>query len=194
MEYVDVLRMVDRLIITTFGGISIVLGYYLFKCGILNISDAEWDGLGIKLKLTKASPGIFFCLFGMIILITSLQEKVSLSISNNIEPDIASSEQVGISMERKFLGVLNDTNWDVAITSLNSTVTLFEEYALDSEVKKLKEVRANVLYGAFGEDDYNFYIKYLSSDMIELDGRARARWFTLNRRAMNQATKKESVQ
>lgn len=191
MEYVEILRMFERLIITSFGGIAIFLGYRLFKSGILNIADAQWDGLGIKLKITKASPGIFFCAFGAFILVSSLQEKVLLSKSNPNNTVSENSISKVISVKRKFLGVLNDNNWDIIISSINSTISVFEEYEIIGEIEKLESVKTDILYNAFGEDDFNFYKKHISTNLAELDGAARARWFTLNRRAMKKIAIKE---
>jgi len=101
MEYVEMLRMLERIIITSFGGMGLFLGYRLFKSGILNVADAEWGGLGVKLKITKASPGIFFCAFGAFILVSSLQEKVMLS-KNNTNSGIEDSISRVSRVERKF--------------------------------------------------------------------------------------------
>ncbi len=191
MEYVNILRMFERIIITLFGGLAIFLGYRLFKSGILNISDAEWEGLGIKLKITKASPGIFFCAFGALILITSLQEKVL--VSKSITDKIGNEDSISkaISVDRKFLGVIKDTNWDIAISSINSTISVFEENEMIGEIERLEVVKSNVLYYAFGEDNFNFYKKYNLANLSKLDGETRARWFALNRRAMRQIAEKE---
>ncbi len=189
MSNVEVLRMVERLIITLSGCMGLFLGYRLFKGGILNIADAEWQGLGLKLKLSKASPGIFFCIFGTFILVTSLSHEVQYSQSGGGEEQ--KTEQKGRThafVQKEFIGVLNDESWDEIISSVNSLIDVIEKYGSAEDITELSILKTNILAGAFGEEDFIFYQKYSIDDLATLNGATRARWFTLNRRAQKRTS------
>ena len=72
------LRMVERLIVTCGGIVSIYLGYRLFFiASVRNDSEASFKlGEAIDAGMKRVAPGIFFALFGAWILHTSLTEKV----------------------------------------------------------------------------------------------------------------------
>lgn len=76
-------RAIERLLIVLFGGLSLVLGWYLFKLGILKRQEAELSGGGWKIKLMNVGPGVFFALFGSIVFIVAAVRPVSLEIPGN---------------------------------------------------------------------------------------------------------------
>ncbi len=106
-----VLRMLERLLVVSFGGLSIYLGYKLF----FHLPDsAEQEGKldipGLKIVLTKVGPGIFFLAFGAIILFHNLDSQIkqtSTANSNHTSiqsfagaADIQQSNQAGIAQRR----------------------------------------------------------------------------------------------
>ena len=184
MNSVEVLRMVERLIITLSGCMGLFLGYRLLKGGILNIADAEWQGLGLKLKLSKASPGIFFCMFGTFILVTSLSHEVQYTQSGaEQEPKTEQRSRTQALVKKEFIGLLNDESWDEIISSVNSMIDVIDKYGSAEDITELNMLKTNILAGAFGKEDFIFYQKYSIDDLATIDGATRARWFTLNRRA-----------
>jgi len=79
-EIVSILRMVERLLVVGFAGLSIYLGYRLFfQLPSEQQNEGKFELPGIKIVLTKVGPGIFFSVFGSIILLQSLHEKIELS-------------------------------------------------------------------------------------------------------------------
>lgn len=163
---------------------GLFLGYRLLKGGILNIADAEWQGLGLKLKLSKASPGIFFCMFGTFILVTSLSHEVQYTQSGaEQEPKTEQRSRTQALVKKEFIGLLNDESWDEIISSVNSMIDVIDKYGSAEDITELNMLKTNILAGAFGEEDFIFYQKYSIDDLATIDGATRARWFTLNRRA-----------
>lgn len=74
----------ERLAITALGGLAIWLGYKLFFLILESnsIIEAQASG-GYKLKLSKIGPGIFFCLFGTLLVGFSIFQPPIYSISEN---------------------------------------------------------------------------------------------------------------
>lgn len=72
-------RVVERLLITLFGGISLAFGWNLFRVGVANEQVAELAKADLKVKLQKVGPGVFFALFGTLVLIAGLLNPLRVS-------------------------------------------------------------------------------------------------------------------
>ncbi len=74
----DLIRMIERLLVVIFGGMSIFLGYRLFCLLPFEKSSEGKFRLpgGTAVYLTKVGPGVFFALFGAVILSVSLHETI----------------------------------------------------------------------------------------------------------------------
>lgn len=82
------LRMLERLMVVGFGGMSIYLGYKLFF-HLPNQTDqnGEIELPGIKVVLSRVGPGVFFLVFGAFILITNLHQ--GIETTRQYSPDSA---------------------------------------------------------------------------------------------------------
>jgi hypothetical protein len=59
-------RTIERLLTVGFSGLSIVLGWSLFKARLLKDQTAEFTSKSWTLRLERVGPGIFFALFGVL--------------------------------------------------------------------------------------------------------------------------------
>jgi hypothetical protein len=75
-------RAVERLIADSMFGVSLILGWNLFRVGILHDQTAEASGKGWKIRLQKVGPGVFFALFGAAGLIVALQRPLDIKMSS----------------------------------------------------------------------------------------------------------------
>ena len=57
-------RGLERLIAMAIGALSIALGYHLFRIGVVDGQEGVIEKGGFKLHLVKVGPGVFFSLFG----------------------------------------------------------------------------------------------------------------------------------
>jgi hypothetical protein len=64
----------ERLLADAMFGTSLVLGWNLFRVGIVKDQTAELAGKGWKVRLQRVGPGVFFALFGAAGLIFSIQK------------------------------------------------------------------------------------------------------------------------
>ena len=60
-------RGVERLIAMTIGALSIALGYNLFRIGVIGAQEGVIEKGDFKLHLVKVGPGVFFSLFGAVL-------------------------------------------------------------------------------------------------------------------------------
>ncbi len=81
IEQVILFRGIERLIIILFSGLSLVLGWHLFKIGILSDQKAEIKAGNIWIKFQKVGPGVFFALFGVAVFIHSLSSPFNFEFS-----------------------------------------------------------------------------------------------------------------
>ena len=61
-------RVFERLLVCGSAGMSLVLGWNLFRAGVVLEQSAEFVVKGWKATLKRVGPGIFFALFGACIL------------------------------------------------------------------------------------------------------------------------------
>jgi hypothetical protein len=59
-------RTIERLLTVGFSGLSIVLGWSLFKARLLKDQTAEFTSKSWTIRLERVGPGIFFALFGVL--------------------------------------------------------------------------------------------------------------------------------
>lgn len=77
IEYaVVVMRSIERYLIVLSAIVCIICGTFMLIRGVTGSSDAEWRSSALSLKLFKISPGVFFGLFGAVILVFSIQAQV----------------------------------------------------------------------------------------------------------------------
>lgn len=81
-------RIAERLIITVFSGFAIYAGYQLFKIGVVDPQSGELKGKGFSVKLQRCGPGIFFALFGAIILGMGLANPLTIRPEPSVSPTL----------------------------------------------------------------------------------------------------------
>ncbi|GAA6145965.1 hypothetical protein [Thalassolituus maritimus] len=87
------LRMLERLMVVGFGGMSIYLGYKLFF-HLPNQTDqnGEIELPGIKVVLSRVGPGVFFLVFGAFILITNLHQGIETTRQYSSDSAVTTDE------------------------------------------------------------------------------------------------------
>jgi hypothetical protein len=84
-----VLRMVNLLAISAAGILAIYFGYKLFMAGPNNYatSGGSFKSALFNLTFSKAGPGVFFVLFGALILIFVVTNKLDIDLTNGVAPN-----------------------------------------------------------------------------------------------------------
>lgn len=99
---VDDLRMVERIMIALFGGLSIYLGYRLFLAvPFAEKSDGEFviPRIG-KLTLARVGPGVFFALFGAAVLAFESFNPITFEEVESLVKSSASPEPTAVAGKR----------------------------------------------------------------------------------------------
>lgn len=75
-------RSIERILICLFGGTSLVLGWNLFRIGVVQQQTAELKAGNWSANLQKVGPGVFFALFGAAILIVLVRAQLTVPSPN----------------------------------------------------------------------------------------------------------------
>jgi hypothetical protein len=75
-------RSLERLLADAMFGVSLILGWNLFRVGVLKDQTAELSGKGWKVRLQRVGPGVFFALFGAVGLVVALQKPLQETITH----------------------------------------------------------------------------------------------------------------
>jgi hypothetical protein len=79
-------RILERLLIVSFSGISLILGWSLFKIRLLKDQTAEFSIKDWRIRLERVGPGVFFALFGIAGLISSAAHPLSIASGLSEKP------------------------------------------------------------------------------------------------------------
>lgn len=90
-------RGVERLITVIFGGLSIYWGFRLFDRVYQTSGELEAKGASFSINLRKVGPGVFFALFGMAIMVSSLTAKLDTTQSRTTSAAQTTSSPVAAS-------------------------------------------------------------------------------------------------
>jgi hypothetical protein len=100
------LRMLERLLVVGFGGMSIYLGYKLFfHLPHQTDQKGEIELPGMKVVLSRVGPGVFFLVFGAFILITNLHQGIETRSGGQVSADTSLAD-ASRSEARHFVGAI----------------------------------------------------------------------------------------
>ena len=153
-------RGIERLLIVIFAGGSLILGWNLFKSGINLNQSAEFEKGNFKLKMLKVGPGIFFALFGCIILSISLHQPFEIKI-----PDQADNSKIAEADNSKSVSYLNtnDNQTKDYVKSINTIGSFkpsrditftngYDSQLFSKSVDTLIRLRDQICVEKFGSD------------------------------------------
>jgi len=159
-------RAVERLIADSMFGVSLVLGWNLFRVGILHDQSAEASGNGWKIRLQKVGPGVFFAIFGAVGLIVSVQRPLDIKVSS--DPTSGAKGYEASSATGQSNDVLEYVEALTTTESLgikdNGTHSVETDALL--RAKPILERHRQALLKAYWKDRYDWYLS-LSSDPLK---------------------------
>jgi len=124
-------RTIERIIIVLFGGLSIVLGWHLFKIGVVTEQKADIEGASFTVKLIKVGPGVFFALFGAFILVVAMNTVIEVKTYPQKTENRNHSESgpVGVSVA----GMLgSDRDIAESVNTLNAVTQIITRTTVES--------------------------------------------------------------
>ncbi len=160
-------RVIERLLITGFGGVSLILGWNLFRAGILTDQVAELSKADAVVRLQKVGPGVFFALFGTIVLTCGLLRPVELTAGRGSVGDstyvVARYSGPSAQEAKKAVTALNTILDIVRAPSSKaelSSADIADLMAVRSDVELL---RNDIVRSTIGVAPFEVWVKYRSA-------------------------------
>jgi hypothetical protein len=165
-------RVVERLLICMFGGISLVLGWNLFRVGVVTQQTADLAAKGWRLNLKRVGPGVFFALFGTLVLSLSLRSPLTLPLQH--VGDTTASEPGGQQGKNDGSTVTyahgDDPelvkSWVASINTIeriatkDKFATLSDQQSISRSEKTLSQLREALIVRQFGAALFQEYQTY----------------------------------
>jgi hypothetical protein len=165
-------RVLERLLICIFAGVSLGFGWNLFRVGVVGQQTADLSAMGWRVTLKRVGPGIFFAIFGAAVLSLSLRSPLNLPAQGNHKdptPDVGGRDQrkdESMIIYSRSEDPELSKSWVASINTVEHIVTkdkfasVAEQQAVERSEKSLAQLRAALLIRQFGAPmfrDYNAY-------------------------------------
>lgn len=155
MEIV-VLRSFERILVVLIGGLSIYLGYLLFK-HMPEKSDSQGKIVlpgGISVFLTRVGPGVFFALFGTFVVGASFYFTVTVQMTNGTKVYSGFGEQLRTSDVNTSRDKRADVQHQIAFLNKASPFLYeaFSETQRDEVDHRLRSIKLNLIQSVWGND------------------------------------------
>ena len=165
-DTVEILRMFERIIAVLIGGFSIYLGYRLFfHLPFEKSHQGELELPGVKIVLSRVGPGIFFGVFGTLVMYYSLTNPVKKNELDGFVGAANQSGQAGINTTVKS----DPQQRSKALTSiemLNCADRLLADTASESLGIKLsiaiRDAKRALLLSVWDQDNWGQVVDQLS--------------------------------
>lgn len=136
-----VTRAIERLLVVLAGGLSIYLGYRLF----IAMPDAERGSGkvnlpgGVSIFLSRVGPGVFFSLFGAVVIGLSLQFGVSF---NDAAHTLVMAESPSSEAQRSYSGIVGGPEPELAPMLVTRDIEPYERDRTVAVVAALNRIEA----------------------------------------------------
>jgi hypothetical protein len=179
-------RVVERLMICVFAGLSLTYGWNLFRVGVLTEQSAELAANGWRVNLKRVGPGAFFALFGSVVLAVSLRSPLTFPLNSCKEcSNKTSNADAGKTQPQKdqaqviYLEGADENVTKQWVASLNTILYVATPDKFSSATEKkvvartdedLETLRNTLVIKKFGAPlfrDYNAYRKKLRDDGVQ---------------------------
>ena len=158
-ETVNVLRMMERIIAVLIGGFSIYLGYRLFfHLPFEKSHEGTLELPGVKIVLSRVGPGIFFGVFGTLVMYYSLTTPVVINkdgdfigatARTNAPPGVQVNGTATTQQRSKALTSIEMLNCADRLLRKGSSGDLADKFSL-----ALRDAKRALLLSVWNSDDW----------------------------------------
>lgn len=166
-------RIVERILVVLFGGLSLILGWRLFIVGVVDPQIAEIKFRDWKVSLRQVGPGSVFAALGIAVLVFALSRPLEIRDGVNANVPLASagaasSRTVSYMATpedlRHWVRVLNTfARLDVGRLQQNSAGATAMKSELERARKAVVDIRNMLLLEKFSQTDIAAWRKYESA-------------------------------
>jgi hypothetical protein len=149
-EIATIGRVVERIIVACGGLVAMLLGWHLFKTGVVIDQTVSGEYKDVKVAFSKVGPGVFFAIFGTSVLLFCLYVPLKLE---PLQPagsggSAANFQYLGGGREIEYIKVANA----IIAISRNS-----DDNRIKQSAHVLSALRQGILIGRFSQSDLQYY-------------------------------------
>ena len=166
-------RGMERLAIVGLSGLSLVLGWDLFRRGVLNAQNADFKAHGWSIRLQRVGPGIFFALFATVAFVAAVTHPLEITtgrktdVSSKINGSevsrtttenqrISEAENVNASSDRDLVIAINTVHL-VLLPAASGSMDAAHTAAINKADEALNLYKKSLIFQRFGEMSTQFY-------------------------------------
>lgn len=145
-------RICERLFVVSAGLVCVILGWHLFKTGVLTQQTASGEYKGLKIIFSKVGPGAFFAAFGCLVLAVSLFQPLKITVN-----DIPNTPHVNVEYINE-AGV-SDDDLIRAVNAVASASRTSDDQRLLKAHSALDTIKARLALKYFSSGEIEIYNK-----------------------------------
>lgn len=148
-------RGLERLLIVLFGGLSIYFGYRLFDRAIAAAGELSAKGAGYALTLKRVAPGVFFALFGMVVMVVAISVQLKQGQTDSMyAQEVAPTIETPKESAKKALFAISEV---LRLSGSEQGKQFAATPGMTSALVQLDEYRALLVDQAYGEGTFAKY-------------------------------------
>jgi hypothetical protein len=166
-------RGLERLAVVGLSGLSLILGWDLFRRGVVNAQSADLKGHGWSVRLQRVGPGIFFALFATVAFVSAISHPLEITSGKKTEQEsktdgadistvttedqtITNAAKAGTSTDRDVIAAINTFHLIVLPRASKGSDTS-ETAAISNADRTLDSYKKALMFQHFGQMSIQFY-------------------------------------
>lgn len=166
-------RGIERLAIVGLSGLSLVLGWDLFRRGVVIAQNGDLQGHGWRVRLQRVGPGIFFALFATAAFISAISHPLEITTGKKSEQasavggspvstttqdtqTVVDAANPAISSDRDVIAAINTFHL-IALPHASPSLDASNIAAVNKADQTLDSYKKSLMFQRFGQMSVQFY-------------------------------------
>lgn len=166
-------RALERIAIVGLSGLSLILGWDLFRRGVLDSQSADFKAHSWSVRLQRVGPGIFFALFATVTFVSAISHPLEITTGNHAkqqtkaaasdvptatteENKLVYAEKAGASSDRDVVAAINTLHL-IALPRLSQGLDVGDKDAISKSDRTLDAYKKSLMFAQFGQMSVQFY-------------------------------------
>jgi len=167
-------RALERIAIVGLSGLSLILGWDLFRRGVLDSQRAEFKAHTWSARLQHVGPGIFFALFATVAFVSAISHPLEITTGKKAEEQpratavsavpsrtaeedkLVYAEKAGASNDRDVVAAINTFHL-LALPPLSQRLDEGNRNAINKADQTLDVYKRSLMFAHFGQMSLQFY-------------------------------------
>jgi hypothetical protein len=166
-------RALERIAVVGLSGLSLILGWDLFRRGVLDSQSADFKVHNWSVRLQRVGPGIFFALFATVAFVSAISHPLEITTGKKTEQQlktagadvstettedqtITNAAKAGTSNDRNVVAAINTLHL-IALPRLPQGLDAGDRDAITKADQTLDAYKKSLMFERFGQMSVQFY-------------------------------------